>query len=106
MLVYIDQSIAKDVKVIKELKIVFYDLTKVCNEMGAFIVELETLKCSSDVIRSDLFLNDFNGVIWRRVLTLCISSPIVIVIVVMVAVVGPWSGPNWYNSIQLRMQTP
>nr|GFA58205.1 hypothetical protein [Tanacetum cinerariifolium] len=55
MLVYIDQSIAKDVKVIKELKKVFYDLAEVCNEMGTFIEELETLKCSSDVVRSDLF---------------------------------------------------
>nr|GFA34124.1 hypothetical protein [Tanacetum cinerariifolium] len=57
MLVYINQSINEDVKVIKELKKVFYDLTEVYNEMGAFIEELETLKCSSNVIRSAILLN-------------------------------------------------
>ncbi|GJT88908.1 hypothetical protein Tco_1070625 [Tanacetum coccineum] len=33
-------------------------------------------------------------IVSRRVLTLCIPSPIVIVIIAMVAVVGPWSVPN------------
>ena len=33
-------------------------------------------------------------------------SPFVTVIVVMVAVVGPWSGPNLYNFIKQLMQPP
>ncbi|GJX26524.1 hypothetical protein Tco_0232820 [Tanacetum coccineum] len=56
--VYIDQSIVKDVKVIKELKKVFSNLTQVCNEMGASIEELQKLKCSSNAVRSAFFLND------------------------------------------------
>ncbi|GJR69740.1 hypothetical protein Tco_0015805 [Tanacetum coccineum] len=41
------------------------------------------------------FVKLYSGdIVSRRVLTLCIPSPFVIVIVVMVAVVGSWSGPD------------
>ncbi|GJU06593.1 hypothetical protein Tco_1123023 [Tanacetum coccineum] len=47
-----------------------------------------------------LFVKLYSGdIISRNVLTLRIPSPFVIVIVVMVAVVGSWSGPSLYNLI-------
>ncbi|GJX69745.1 putative reverse transcriptase domain-containing protein [Tanacetum coccineum] len=45
----------------------------------------------------DLYSGD---IVSRNILTLRIPSPLVIVIVVMVAVVGSWSGPKMYNFIQ------
>ncbi|GJW45989.1 hypothetical protein Tco_0077635 [Tanacetum coccineum] len=47
------------------------------------------------------FVELYSGdIVSRNVLTLCIPSPFVIVNVVMVAIVGSWSGPNLYNFIQ------
>ncbi|GJU12826.1 hypothetical protein Tco_1135222 [Tanacetum coccineum] len=46
------------VKVIKELKKVLFDLTEVSNKRGAFIEELEKVKCLADIVRNVLFLND------------------------------------------------
>ncbi|GJV33941.1 hypothetical protein Tco_1394341 [Tanacetum coccineum] len=69
MRVYIDQSIAEDVKVINDVKVsndvkvingmnkVLLDLTKVNTQRRDFMEELEKLKCSMDAVRSVLFLN-------------------------------------------------
>ncbi|GJY60537.1 hypothetical protein Tco_0461194 [Tanacetum coccineum] len=58
MLVYIDQPIAEGVKVIKQLKKVFLNITDIFYESGAFLEELEKLRCSADAMHSATFLHD------------------------------------------------
>ncbi|GJW98784.1 hypothetical protein Tco_0180592 [Tanacetum coccineum] len=58
MLVYIDQPIAEGVEVIKQMKKVFLNMTDIFYERGAFLEELEKLRCSADAMHSATFLHD------------------------------------------------
>nr|GEX00342.1 hypothetical protein [Tanacetum cinerariifolium] len=58
MLMYIDRSVAADVKLTKASKRIFYDLTQVCSEMPTFIEELKRLKCSAATMQNVAFLKD------------------------------------------------
>ncbi|GJZ29597.1 putative ribonuclease H-like domain-containing protein [Tanacetum coccineum] len=60
----------------------FLDINKLSRELVLFV---------------ELYYGD---TVSRNVLTLYISSPFVRVIDVMVAAIGSWSGPSWYNFIQ------
>ncbi|GJW40765.1 hypothetical protein Tco_0066610 [Tanacetum coccineum] len=52
------------------------------------------------------FVKLYSGnIVPRNVLILCIPSPFVIVIVVMAAVIGSWSGPRLYKLYQLGDET-
>ncbi|GJS22875.1 hypothetical protein Tco_0451507 [Tanacetum coccineum] len=61
MIMYIDQSIAEDVKTIKDLKKVLSDLVVVNTERRAFTEELERLKYSANAVRPWLPLEEKNG---------------------------------------------
>ncbi|GKA72585.1 hypothetical protein Tco_0778801 [Tanacetum coccineum] len=71
------------------------DSTDVANVL---IPMLSVLELSRKLLPfAELYTGD---IVSRNALTLCIPSPFTIVVVVMVAVVGSWSGPCLYNFIQ------